>query len=45
MAGSVMAGPVPALGEHGPAVLERVLGRKRADVEKLVKEGVLCRPN
>jgi crotonobetainyl-CoA:carnitine CoA-transferase CaiB-like acyl-CoA transferase len=45
MAGAVKAGPVPALGAHGPAVLERVLGRKREDVEKLVEEGVLCRPN
>jgi crotonobetainyl-CoA:carnitine CoA-transferase CaiB-like acyl-CoA transferase len=45
MAGAVKAGPVPVLGAHGPAVVERVLGRKPADVEKLVKEGVLCRPN
>ena len=37
------AGPVPALGEHGPALLERVLGRKPDEVAKLIQEGVLCR--
>jgi len=45
MAGAGTAGPVPALGEHGREVLERVLGRKPAEIDKLVKEGVLCRPN
>jgi crotonobetainyl-CoA:carnitine CoA-transferase CaiB-like acyl-CoA transferase len=45
MAGAGTAGPVPALGEHGCAVLERVLGRKAEEIDRLTKEGVLCRPN
>jgi crotonobetainyl-CoA:carnitine CoA-transferase CaiB-like acyl-CoA transferase len=44
MAGAVVGGHVPGLGEHGPAVVEEVLGRSRKDVEKLIAEGVLCQP-
>src|SRR6185369_6470953 len=43
MSGTGTAGKVPELGEHGPALLERVLGRKPEEVAKLMKEGVLCR--
>lgn len=35
---------VPGLGEDGPAVLQRVLGRSAAEADRLMKEGVLCRP-
>jgi len=42
MAGAGTAGKVPGLGEHGPALLEHVLGRKPEEIAKLIKEGVLC---
>lgn len=45
MAGAGTAGPVPSLGEHGEAVLKRVLHRTAAEIERLKKEGVLCGPN
>jgi crotonobetainyl-CoA:carnitine CoA-transferase CaiB-like acyl-CoA transferase len=45
MAGARSGAKVPALGEHGPAILERVLGRGAADVARLMKEGVLCKTN
>jgi hypothetical protein len=44
MAGAVVGGHVPGLGEHGPVVVEEVLGRSREDIEKLIAEGVLCQP-
>jgi CoA:oxalate CoA-transferase len=44
MAGAAVGARVPGLGEHGPAVLEEVLGRTRKDIERLITEGVLCRP-
>ncbi len=43
MEGVGTAGRVPALGEHGRSVLERVLGRGPADIEQLIREGVLGR--
>ncbi len=42
MRGAGTAGKVPSLGEHGPVLLERVLGRKADEVAQLMKEGVLC---
>ncbi len=36
---------VPRLGEDGPDVLRRVLGRTAAQVDQLLAEGTLCRPN
>jgi crotonobetainyl-CoA:carnitine CoA-transferase CaiB-like acyl-CoA transferase len=44
MRGIGAAPRVPLLGEHGAAVLERVLGRRPQEIEQLAKEGVLCRP-
>ena len=44
MRGAGTSGPVPALGEHGPSVLARVLGRATKEIERLIEEGVLCRP-
>lgn len=35
---------VPRLGEDGPEVLRRVLGRSAADVARLIEEGVVCKP-
>ena len=43
MSGAGTGGKVPGLGEHGPELLQRVLGRKAEEVAKLEKEGVLCR--
>jgi len=45
MHGAGTAGRVPGLGESGPEVIGRVLGRTVAEVEKLMAEGVLCRPS
>ena len=33
---------VPQLGEDGPAVLQRVLGRTPEEITRLGQEGVLC---
>jgi crotonobetainyl-CoA:carnitine CoA-transferase CaiB-like acyl-CoA transferase len=43
MAGAGAGTHVPGLGEHGPAVLQQLLGRSAKDVERLIAEGVLCR--
>jgi crotonobetainyl-CoA:carnitine CoA-transferase CaiB-like acyl-CoA transferase len=45
MAGAGARPRVPLLGEDGPAVLQRVLGRKPEDIARLLEEGVLCRAN
>jgi CoA:oxalate CoA-transferase len=45
MAGAAAGASVAGLGEHGPAVLEEVLGRSPGDIERLIAEGVLCRPD
>jgi crotonobetainyl-CoA:carnitine CoA-transferase CaiB-like acyl-CoA transferase len=43
MAGAGARPRVPLLGEDGPAVLQRVLGRQQDEIARLLKEGVLCR--
>jgi CoA:oxalate CoA-transferase len=45
MAGAGTGTQVPGLGEHGPAVLQQLLGRSPEDVARLMAEGVLCRPD
>ena len=45
MAGAGAGTHVPGLGEHGPVVLQQLLGRSAQDVERLMAEGVLCRPD
>lgn len=42
MQGTGARGFVAALGEHNAEVLRELLGRQPADIERLVKEGVLC---
>jgi crotonobetainyl-CoA:carnitine CoA-transferase CaiB-like acyl-CoA transferase len=45
MAGAAAGARVAGLGEHGPAVLERVLGLSPEEVGGLIEKGVLCRPD
>jgi len=45
MAGAAAGESVPGLGEHGPAVLQEVLGLSPKDIERMIAEGTLCRPN
>jgi len=45
MAGAAAGARVAGLGEHGPAVLEQVLGRSPTEIAQLIAKGVLCRPD
>jgi len=44
-AGAGAGAPVPGLGEHGPSILERVLGKNSGEIARLIEEGVLCLPS